>query len=575
MDGEMMAALASGAQLLHVVVDVVERRLRDRPQNAPTSAAPAVANEGAPRADSAGRPAPAVNRGSVDPGARRVAVQPVFLAGLNAFNAEFEAVVRSVMRSVKRGDAVRMDAEDAAQHAFTEMWRKLSHNRWTQIRNPQAYLRQTAWNHYKSSLRPQKPDSLSYEPPPGPGHAELVGQRLDVVTALNRLDRLTSDIVALRLDSITIKDIAEHLGVTQGKVRYCLAKAHQGLHGYPTPPTRRLAPDGVVADAESLLAPGGDLRTMSPDDRQETRTAVIEWQERLRRCPARAFGREGTAMILRRVAALAEALIADRDERAALGLVRVAAPHMRSLGRSHLVARKVRRAWAEAMSELGQYQRAERMLRILSADEERVLGSTDSRTRLLLYWTLVGQGRLWEAEAEFLRLEARLTRSPGHKTLLLHAQCRNAWLLGRLGWVEESVSAYTDVIWRRTGVLSEDHSDTLDARHSQGKVLVTAGRGEQALSLLWGLPELRARVQTDHHSDTLETRKYRSVAEVLVEPRDDCVLAGAVRDLEEILHIQVHRHGPDYPMSRDTDGWLGWLRRVQEANRFGEPPPGI
>lgn len=498
-------------------------------------------------------------------------MQPDFLVRLNSFNSQFEAIVRSLER---RG-AKRVEAEDIAQHAFLEACR-VPGDRWAEIRNPRAWIHRVALNRYLKSRRYETPvGQMRNDAAPGPWPAELVDQALDVATALKRLDNLTSDVMVLRLEDVPTREIAQHLGINQQKVWNHVAKARRDLRSQLTSPVQRPAPASVVAGSQSLLADGSDLRAMSPDERQETRTAVAEWRERLRRCRAGDFGAEGSVIILEKVATLAEALIADRDEQTALNLVRDAAPHLRFLGSIRPSALKVRRARAEALSETGQYWRAETILRELSEDEQRVFGVADPRTALLLNWALVGQGRLREAEAGLCALETGLRRSPGSETLLLHVQCRHAWLRGRLGQVDESVSAYTRVISGRTGGLSHDHPDTLDARHSQAKTLVVAGRGSLALSLLQDLSEVRARVQSDHHSDTLETRKYRSVAEVLLEPRDDRVLNNAIHDLEEVFHTQTHRHGQDHPMSRDTDRWRNWLRRVQKANRFSEPVPSL
>ena len=113
-------------------------------------------------------------------------------------------------------------------------------------------------------------------------------------------------------------------------------------------------------------------------------------------------------MVLGTVATLAERLTADRDERAALSLTRAASRHLKFLGRHDPVAFEVRRAEAEALSELGQYQQAEAMLRRLADDEQRARGAADPRTALLLHWTLVGQDRPFKAEEGYSSLENRL-----------------------------------------------------------------------------------------------------------------------------------------------------------------------
>ena len=132
----------------------------------------------------------------------------------------------------------------------------------------------------------------------------------------------------------------------------------------------------------------------------------------------------------------------------------------------------------------------------------------------------------------------------------------------QLGRVEDSVSAYDQVISDRTRLLGKGDTETLDARHSQLKALVIDGQFERALPPLKRLLDDRKDAQGADHPDTLETRKHHSVALALVE-LDDCALRDAVGDLEEILHIQEKRLGLDHPMSRDTVEWRGRLLDVQ------------
>jgi tetratricopeptide (TPR) repeat protein len=336
------------------------------------------------------------------------------------------------------------------------------------------------------------------------------------------------------------------------------------------------AADNAMDVGVSLVAPGRDLRVMDHSGREETTAMIARLRELLRWCPAGALGPEGSAMVLTTVATLSETLIADRDEHTALRLIRVASPHLVFLGRRHPAAFEVRRARADAVCELGYYRRAEIMLRRLSADEVRVFGSDDPRTALLLFWALVGSGQLGEAKAGFRNLEARLAQPQGADMLTLwHLRCRYSWLLGQQGLASESEASYDGVIINRSHELGEDHPDTNDARHSKGKMRVVTGDGSQAVTLLQAVADDRARVQGDRHPDTLETLKYLHLARAQAEPRDDRVLDRAINGLEHILRIQDRRHGPGYPMSRDTAEQLGKLLQLREAIRFREPIPDL
>jgi hypothetical protein len=334
--------------------------------------------------------------------------------------------------------------------------------------------------------------------------------------------------------------------------------------------------DNAMDVSESLTAPGRDLRMMKPSGREETTAITAQLHELLRRCPAGALGAEASAMVLTRAAAVSEALIADRDERAALRLIRAAFPHLMLLGRRHPAAFEVRRARAEALCELGYYRRAEILLRRVSEDEQRVYGADSPRTALLLLWALMGSDHLQKAETGFRALEARLSPPQGTSTpMMWHLQCRYSWLLAQQGLDSESARGYDGVILNRSHELGADHPDTSDARHSKGKMLAVAGKGSQAVTLLQAVADDRARVQGDHHSDTLETLKYLHLARVQAEPRDDRILNHAIETLEQILRIQDNRHGPAYPMSRDTAGQLGMLLQIQDAIRSREPIPDL
>jgi tetratricopeptide (TPR) repeat protein len=334
------------------------------------------------------------------------------------------------------------------------------------------------------------------------------------------------------------------------------------------------AADYAVHTTDLLPPPGRDLRAMSCSGREEATDTITRLRELLRQCPAGELGTEGSAMVLTTIATVSEALTADRDERTALHLIQAASPHLLYLGRRHPAALEVRRARAEALSGLGRYQEAKTILRRMSTDEERVFGTDDPRTALLLAWALAGSGQLRDAEAGFRALEARLARPRGGGTLLQrHLQCRHSWLLGQLGLDAESAAGYDSVIINRSHEQNADHPDVLDARHSKGKMLVLAGNGPQAVTLLSATAEDRARVQGGRHPDTLETLKYLHLARAQAEPRDDRVLDRAINGLEHILRTQDRSHGPRYPMSHDTAEQLRRLLRLREAIRFRQPVP--
>ncbi|GAA2141523.1 sigma factor-like helix-turn-helix DNA-binding protein [Actinomadura napierensis] len=497
--------------------------------------------------------------------------------------SEFSEACESLVRYVQSGRVSRAEAEDAVAHALLRACEKANReDPGAQIRNPRAWLRVVASNRVRDPRhrRPETPvDRLPDVAAPGLGHGELVVEALDVAAVLQQLPPHLRQVLIGRMYHVSYDEIAESLDIEPRLARNRMRLARHRLRGPLAARVRRPDTASVVEQVASLAghlsAHGGDLRTMGHEERREIGARTTELRKLLLGCRAGRFDTEESKIVVGKVAVLAETLVADRDERAARDLARAAAPHLRFLRSPSTETFRIRRALAEAWSELGEHQRAEKLLRALSLDEQNHFGAADPRTELLLHWALMSQGQFVEAEAGFAALTSRLGALPDRKQLLLHALCRQAWLLGRLGRTEESVRTYTRVISSRTLALDTYHPDTLDAGHSRGKGLVLDGQGERAFVLLDPLLDVRARVQGDRHPDSLETAKYRHIARVQTEPRDDRAVSEAFGGLEEILDVQTRRHGGRHPASRDTDRWLTWLQDVRGANRSRDPLPPI
>jgi RNA polymerase sigma factor (sigma-70 family) len=502
-----------------------------------------------------------------------------------SFRAWFQKVAREVMRA---GAKTREEAEDATMEAFREII-----NAGKPVRYTFAYVRTAAINNFRNEKKRYRARVVLGIDEPDDDHRlkaedrqlrECEGQLWleDLFSELPPRQREVMECVAAGLSN---EEIARKLGKSADAVRRSKSDACSALRKRirSDGEYRRLAaPDMVpgrnasravdkaVAAAESLAASHRDLRAMNPSEREDTAAKLNELQELLRGCPAWAFGPQGSVQFLTDIAALSTVLIADRDELAALRLIRSARPHLGFVGR-HQAARDLECARAEALCELGFPRCAQSLLRGLNEMERQVFGTVNPRTAMLLHWAQAMSGQLLEAEAGFSDLEARLAQSQGSGTsMLLHVQCRHAWLWGALGRVSKSACGYDSVILSRTRKLGSSDSDALDGRHSKGKMLVFNGAGSQAITILQSVADDRTRVQGDRHPDTLETLKYLHLARVRAEPRDDRVLDAAIESLEQILRTQASRQRPGYPMSRDTATWLAWLRQGRAAIRFGE-----
>jgi RNA polymerase sigma-70 factor (ECF subfamily) len=171
-----------------------------------------------------GGPDPAIDGGRAGPAVTMYTMRQAFLEFLDA---EYHLVVRFMMRN----GAGLCEAEDATQEAFTRGWQKVARGQWPEVTHPRAWIRTVALNHHRKQRRDV---AASGAPPeiaePGPGHAELTGQTLDVVTALNLVDDEDARaVVALDLDDIPGPDIATALGLDEQRVRDLRKKARRIL----------------------------------------------------------------------------------------------------------------------------------------------------------------------------------------------------------------------------------------------------------------------------------------------------------------------------------------------------------
>ncbi|WP_165969241.1 sigma-70 family RNA polymerase sigma factor [Actinomadura sp. KC06] len=147
---------------------------------------------------------------------------------LDFVDAEYHLVVRLVMRD----GADLADAQDAAQQAFLQGWRRVEDGRWGEIVHPRAWIREVAFRHHRAQCRARSQTPLGPDvdfPEPGPGHAELTGEARDVVAFLQRLDPDCRAVIAFDLDGIPPGAIATTLGITEQKVRDLRKKARKQL----------------------------------------------------------------------------------------------------------------------------------------------------------------------------------------------------------------------------------------------------------------------------------------------------------------------------------------------------------
>lgn len=122
--------------------------------------------------------------------------------------------------------ASRQDAEDAAQEAFLQGWCKVVAGRWASIDHQDGWIRRVVWHVHRrppGQKRIQPKIAHGTDLPdladPGPGHAELTEQTLNVIDALTHLPEPQRAVMALTMDGSPDSETASLLGLTAQKVR--------------------------------------------------------------------------------------------------------------------------------------------------------------------------------------------------------------------------------------------------------------------------------------------------------------------------------------------------------------------
>jgi DNA-directed RNA polymerase specialized sigma24 family protein len=132
-------------------------------------------------------------------------------------------------------------------HKLSDTLLKVKSGQWPQITNPRPWIRTVALNHYRDRRHTQTKSAALTDPTPdipepGPGHAELTGQALDVVAALKLIDDEDARaVVALDMDDIPGPAIAATLGRTEQQIRDLRKKARRTLKKHLHAPSHRSA----------------------------------------------------------------------------------------------------------------------------------------------------------------------------------------------------------------------------------------------------------------------------------------------------------------------------------------------
>ena len=329
--------------------------------------------------------------------------------------------------------------------------------------------------------------------------------------------------------------------------------------------------DGIylsaAAGAIGRVFSGIDLRILPNDRLKEMKRAAAQLMDLLNR-PAGTVDPRILRVLLPATSDATLAYITFRNERYALQLAEAALPHLRSLPVGSPETFAIRRNHSYALLQLGQKERAIKLLRSLRSDEDKILDADDYErvaTERLYAWSMAEIGHADQAVRAFRSLASRLRHAPEtHVALLKHIECMLSWALWLRGNLREAMASYDRVITGRALELGADHPDTLDARHSKGKMLTQAGDGAQARVILESVLADRKRIQGKNHPDTVETRKYLAVACYLAQPESDRVARQSARELKRVLRRQVRTRGSDHPDTCDSRRWLATITDSSE-----------
>lgn len=171
----------------------------------------------------------AIDHQALESATRAAAMRADFL---DFYDQEYHLVVRFMIR----WGAALPEAEDATQEAFLAAWQCMVQqtHQWDKIRNRALWIRIVARNKHRRPLGDRRPHTVTMAEVLTPrtmaeDHVGMTATTLDVLTALRQLDEEARTVMALRLDGFTSAELAQHLGITQQKVRDALKRARREL----------------------------------------------------------------------------------------------------------------------------------------------------------------------------------------------------------------------------------------------------------------------------------------------------------------------------------------------------------
>jgi hypothetical protein len=318
----------------------------------------------------------------------------------------------------------------------------------------------------------------------------------------------------------------------------------------------------VVREQLGTLCDRGELPWLKR--REGLRSLALHLRDLLR-LPPLAFTPAERAQLVSAAAVTAKLCIDDRDECLGQELTNAARPYADGLDPNHRVVLQLEHTTGYAALQLGDHGHAGRILDDVHGRLAVTVGPHHPATleaQRLGAWNRQERGELDDAEQRLVTiLRAIEEASDTDPAQRLHVKCM-------LGWVQcqqalrhkrhglekraehrfdESEATYREVIDGRETHLGPDHHDTLDARHSLGKMFFERGDCSRAHDLLRQVADDRERCTDSAHPDTLESRKYAALAAARLGRRRE-----AIAELRRVLATQIRVQGSSHPNAVDT-----------------------
>lgn len=159
---------------------------------------------------------------------------------VEAFRALHGAEYVRVVTHLRVHGATPQDAMDAAQNAFKHVWQVMHEpQKWADVENPALWVRGVAWNMWRTPPGSRRPPTTPIESAgelsdPNADFSDAVALHASVMDALRGLHPDVRDVMLLKIERFTYKEIAAHMTakgrpMNEAVVGYLVCKGQDAL----------------------------------------------------------------------------------------------------------------------------------------------------------------------------------------------------------------------------------------------------------------------------------------------------------------------------------------------------------